>query len=172
MSRKEKPGANTWRNPLFVENAGAARIAASLTQGAELRRRVTTGFALGTFVIESPVPTTVSALALAGFDFLVLDMEHSSVDFTRLELLLSAAHAAGIATLVRPWGEDVGLIALDDVDRMATWAAGPGWNDDGPLALRNIRHRLVGNRKMAGAHLARRSVRRCRKTCSGKEDPT
>lgn len=110
MSRKEKPGANTWRNPLFVENAGAARIAASLTQGAELRRRVTTGFALGTFVIESPVPTTVSALALAGFDFLVLDMEHSSIDFTRLELLLTAAHAAGIATLVRPWGEDVGLI--------------------------------------------------------------
>lgn len=110
MSIKEKPGANTWRNPLFVENAGAARIAASLTQGVELRRRAATGFALGTFVIESPLPATVSSLALAGFDFLVLDMEHSPVDFTRLELLLTAAHAAGIATLVRPWGEDVGLI--------------------------------------------------------------
>ena len=106
MSMTNKPGTNTWRNPLFVENAAAARIGANLTLGDELRRRVATGFALGTFVIESPVPATVNALALAGFDFLVLDLEHSAADFTRLELLLAAAHGAGIATLVRPWGED------------------------------------------------------------------
>ena len=49
-------------------------------------------------------------MALAGFDFVVIDMEHSTVDFSRLEALIGAAHAAGLATLVRPWGEDVGLI--------------------------------------------------------------
>jgi 2-keto-3-deoxy-L-rhamnonate aldolase RhmA len=115
MSMNEKPGATTWRNPLFVDNASAARIARNLTMGSELRRRVAAGLALGTFVIESPAPATVSTLALAGFDFLVLDMEHSTIDFTRLELLLTAAHAAGIPALVRPWAEDVGLIgkALD-----------------------------------------------------------
>lgn len=115
MSMNEKPGGTTWRNPFVVENASAARIARNLTMGGELRRRTGTGFALGTFVIESPAPATVSALALAGFDFLVLDMEHSAIDFTRLELLLTAAHAAGIPALVRPWGEEVGLIgkALD-----------------------------------------------------------
>lgn len=106
----EKPEAGNWRNPLSVENAGAVRIASSLTLGRELRRKTAVGVALGSFVIESPVPATVSALALAGFDFVVLDMEHSTIDFSRLELLIAASQAAGLATLVRPWGEDTGLI--------------------------------------------------------------
>jgi len=110
MSMKEKPEAGNWRNPLSVDNAGAARIAGSLTLGRALRHKTATGVALGTFVIESPVPATISALALAGFDFVVLDMEHSTIDFTRLELLIAASQAAGLATLVRPWGEDTGLI--------------------------------------------------------------
>jgi len=110
MSMKEKPKAGYWRNPLSVDNAGAARIAGSLTLGRALRRKTATGVALGTFVIESPVPATLSALALAGFDFVVLDMEHSTIDFSRLELLIAAGQAAGLAMLVRPWGEDTGLI--------------------------------------------------------------
>lgn len=110
MSMKEKREAGHWRNPLSVENTGAGTIAGSLTLGRELRRKTAAGVALGTFVIESPVPATVAALALAGFDFVVLDMEHSTVDFARLELLIAASQAAGLATLVRPWGEDTGLI--------------------------------------------------------------
>lgn len=110
MSMEKKSDAGNWRNPLSVDNAGATRIAGSLTLGRALRRKTAAGVALGTFVIESPVPATVNALALAGFDFVVLDMEHSTIDFTRLELLIAASQAAGLATLVRPWGEDTGLI--------------------------------------------------------------
>jgi len=106
----EKSDTNNWRNPQFVDNNGGARLAGNLTLGAQLRARVKSGWALGTFVIESPVPNTLSALSLAGFDFVVLDMEHSAVDFSKLESLIVAAQAAGLATLVRPWGEDVGLI--------------------------------------------------------------
>jgi 2-keto-3-deoxy-L-rhamnonate aldolase RhmA len=111
----DKPGASQWRNPLAVENGGAEKIARALTLGAELRRKVSAGWALGTFVLESPVPATVGAMALAGFDYVIIDMEHSSVDFSTLEPLVTAAHAAGLASLVRPWGEDAGLIgkALD-----------------------------------------------------------
>ena len=71
--------------------------------------------ALGTFLIELPTPATVRVLALAGFDYLVLDMEHSTIDFGRLEPLVLAAQAAGLPVLVRTWGEDAGLIgkALD-----------------------------------------------------------
>ena len=71
--------------------------------------------ALGTFVIECPTPSTLNLLALAGFDFVVIDMEHSSVGVQGLETLITAAHATGLAALVRPWGEDNGLIgkALD-----------------------------------------------------------
>ncbi|HSD73818.1 MAG TPA: aldolase/citrate lyase family protein [Steroidobacteraceae bacterium] len=111
----DKLGASQWKNPLVVENAGAERISRALTLGRELRRKVSAGWALGTFVMEAPVPATLNAMSLAGFDFVVIDMEHSSVDFSTLEALTTAAHAAGLATLVRPWGEDVGLIgkALD-----------------------------------------------------------
>jgi 2-keto-3-deoxy-L-rhamnonate aldolase RhmA len=106
----DRPGASTWRNPLAVTNGGAEQIARSLTLGTELRGRVATGCALGTFVLESPVPDTLRTMALAGFHFVVIDMEHSTIDFSRLEALIGAGQAAGLATLVRPWGEDVGLI--------------------------------------------------------------
>lgn len=106
----DKPDAKKWRNPQFVDNAGAEKISRSLTRGTELRRKTAAGWALGTFVIESPVPATLNSLALAGFDFVVIDMEHSSVDFSRLEPLIAAGQAAGLATLVRPWGAEVGLI--------------------------------------------------------------
>jgi 2-keto-3-deoxy-L-rhamnonate aldolase RhmA len=102
--------ANRWRNPNFTGDAGAARVSENLTLGAKLRAKTQAGWALGTFVIEAPVPAALTALSLAGFDFVVLDMEHSPVDFSRLETLIVAAQAAGLATLVRPWGEDIGLI--------------------------------------------------------------
>lgn len=106
----DKPDARTWRNPLSVDNAGAERISGSLRLGEELRRKAAKGWALGSFVIECPVPATLNALALAGFDFVVIDMEHSSVDFARLETLIAAGQCAGLATLVRPWGDGAGLI--------------------------------------------------------------
>lgn len=101
---------NHWRNPGFVPGAGAHAVSRSLERGGELRRRVGGGLALGTFLIELPNPATLVTLALSGFDFAVLDMEHSSIDFTRLETLLAAAHGAGLPVLVRTWGEDVGLV--------------------------------------------------------------
>ncbi|MBI2969899.1 MAG: hypothetical protein HYY36_04080 [Gammaproteobacteria bacterium] len=107
---EKSDSAGTWRNPLFVENEGAGKLAAVQLLGRDLRRKAAAGWALGTFVIELPVPSTLTALALAGFDFVVLDMEHSCVDFSRLEGLITAGQSAGLAVLVRPWGEDVGLI--------------------------------------------------------------
>jgi 2-keto-3-deoxy-L-rhamnonate aldolase RhmA len=64
------------------------------------------GPVLGTFLIELPTPATVTALALAGFDFVVLDMEHSAIGFSTLHPLLCAAQAAGIPALVRPCAAD------------------------------------------------------------------
>jgi 2-keto-3-deoxy-L-rhamnonate aldolase RhmA len=109
MKPKADP-ARTWKNPLFVENEGAGRIGESLLLGEKLRRKTAAGLALGTFLIELPTPSTVSALSLAGFDFVVLDLEHSSVGFTRLETLITASHAVGLPALVRTWGEDPGII--------------------------------------------------------------
>jgi 2-keto-3-deoxy-L-rhamnonate aldolase RhmA len=109
MSNKKRAAKN-WKNPNFVANAGAETIGRSLLLGGKLRDTARRGPALGTFLIELPDPATLTVLSLAGFDFVVLDMEHSTIDFGRLEILINAGRAAGIAMLVRPWGEDTGLI--------------------------------------------------------------
>jgi len=99
-----------WKNPRYFHSAGAKKVADSLLLGEKLRRQAAEGLALGTFVIELPASATLTALSLAGFDFVVLDMEHSPIDFSTLEPLVVAAQAVGLATLVRIWGKDTGLI--------------------------------------------------------------
>src|SRR5579859_2961085 len=56
---------------------------------------------LGSFVLELPTRGAIEAYALAGFDFLVLDLEHSATDLGSLSGLIAAAQAADIACLVR-----------------------------------------------------------------------
>ena len=99
-----------WRNPHAVGASAAQHSAASLLMGEALRRKVASGCALGTFSIELSSAGSIAALALAGFDFIVLDMEHSATDFSTLQTLILAAHAAGIAALVRPCSESAGVI--------------------------------------------------------------
>ena len=109
MNEKSDPPGH-WKNPLFVENAGAEKLAHSLLLGETLRQKVSSGWALGTFILELPGEAVLSSMSLAGFDFVVLDMEHSAIDFSSLENLITAGHVCGLATLVRIWGEDTGLI--------------------------------------------------------------
>ena len=109
MKPKNDP-ARTWKNPSFVENDHSGRVSDALLRGEMLRRKASSGWALGTFLIELPTPSTLTSLSLAGFDFVVLDMEHSSIGFARLETLIAAGQACGLAMLVRTWGEDPGVI--------------------------------------------------------------
>jgi len=99
-----------WKNPEAVPVPLGALQSAALLRGSDLRRLVRSGRALGTFLIELPTPTTLTSLAMAGFEFVVLDMEHSTIGTTVLESLIVAGHAAGLATLVRPCSRDPGLI--------------------------------------------------------------
>jgi 4-hydroxy-2-oxoheptanedioate aldolase len=55
----------------------------------------------GSFVLELPTRAAIECYALAGFDFVVLDLEHSSVDLGLLSLLIATCDAVGIASLVR-----------------------------------------------------------------------
>jgi 2-keto-3-deoxy-L-rhamnonate aldolase RhmA len=107
----QPPGrSGSWVNPNHRASEAATRMAESLTRGEQLRAKMRQGLALGTFLIELPTRNTLSAIALGGFDFVVIDMEHSSIDFAQLEMLVGAGNAAGLVTLVRPWSTDAGLI--------------------------------------------------------------
>lgn len=66
-----------------------------------LRQRLRAGeFVLGTF-LEIPAPSLVEILALAGFDFVIIDREHGSIDLDAAENLIRAAQCVGIAPIVR-----------------------------------------------------------------------
>ena len=54
----------------------------------------------GTFV-SFPEPGLVEAIGYAGYDFVILDMEHGPIDFGQLPHLLAAADQAGLTSLVR-----------------------------------------------------------------------
>ncbi|MEP7365517.1 MAG: aldolase/citrate lyase family protein [Acidobacteriota bacterium] len=66
-----------------------------------LRQRLRAGeFVLGTF-LEIASPALVEILGLAGFDFLIIDREHGSIDIEACEGLIRAAQCAGIEPIVR-----------------------------------------------------------------------
>ena len=109
MNRSKKSG-RPWTNPSHVAGEAAERMSESLQRGDRLRRKVAAGWALGTFLIELPNSASLAAISLAGFDFVVLDLEHSGIGMTALENLITAGHAAGLTVLVRTVGEDPGLI--------------------------------------------------------------
>jgi 2-keto-3-deoxy-L-rhamnonate aldolase RhmA len=146
MSNKTD-SAKTWKNPHYVDNSGSRFVSRSLLLGSELREKVRSGWALGTFVIDLPDPAVLTAISLAGFDFAVLDMEHSSVGFSRLEVLLDAGRAAGIPMLVRPWGEDAGLIGkILDMGAHGIMAPHVGTPERALAVVEQARFAPLGNR--------------------------
>ncbi|HEY3366042.1 MAG TPA: aldolase/citrate lyase family protein [Symbiobacteriaceae bacterium] len=54
--------------------------------------------------IRFPGPLAIEQAALAGFDFVLIDGEHSSLTLAQVETMIYAAYAAGITPLVR-WPE-------------------------------------------------------------------
>lgn len=82
-------------------------------------------------IISSPV--VVEILALSGFDFLILDMEHGIYDQTALDACIRACEAAGCAPIVRvpginpsavQWALDMGAhgIVVPQVENAASAA--------------------------------------------------
>ena len=57
-----------------------------------------------------PSPALVEYAAELGFDAVLIDCEHGSADFERVEELARAARAGGMTSLVRPWSNEPGLV--------------------------------------------------------------
>jgi 2-keto-3-deoxy-L-rhamnonate aldolase RhmA len=69
---------------------------------------------LGTF-IKIPTSHTIEIVGLAGFDFVIIDMEHGTFDRSSLDIACLAARAAGIAAVVRvPEGNASTIMAALD----------------------------------------------------------
>lgn len=68
------------------------------------------GPALGTWV-KIPATESMELVALAGFDFAVIDLEHSPIDLESAYRLIGTALHTGVAPIVRVPGLDAGLVA-------------------------------------------------------------
>lgn len=68
-----------------------------------LKRRISGGgYAFGTWVMDSRHNAIVRQIAEAGFDFVYLEMEHSSLSWETIGDLCEMARAIGITPVVRP----------------------------------------------------------------------
>jgi 4-hydroxy-2-oxoheptanedioate aldolase len=67
----------------------------------KVKQKVQAGELVFGFVCRTLSPTVVELVGLSGFDFVWLDMEHTSASFETIEDLCRAADAAGIESLVR-----------------------------------------------------------------------
>jgi len=66
-----------------------------------LKQRLDAGeVVFGTFV-SLPEPGIVEIIGAAGYDFIVIDLEHTPIDFARMRDLLAASDGAGLTPLVR-----------------------------------------------------------------------
>lgn len=72
------------------------------------------GFVIGPFVKTSD-PAMVEIAGFAGFDFVILDMEHGPVGLQQMQNMIRAAHVAGVVAVIRTRDQQPELIsqALD-----------------------------------------------------------
>jgi 2-keto-3-deoxy-L-rhamnonate aldolase RhmA len=107
--------------------------------------------AVGTFVTLTD-PAVVELIALAGFQFVVVELEHAAISLETLQNHLRAAAAHGLGALVRVPSHDPKLI-LRILDAGADGVLVP--HVDSPEVARSIvaavRYPPVGHRGMGGA---------------------
>lgn len=67
----------------------------------KVKQKLQAGKTVFGFVCRTLSPTVVELIGLSGFDFVWIDMEHTSADFSTVETLCRAADASNIESLVR-----------------------------------------------------------------------
>jgi 4-hydroxy-2-oxoheptanedioate aldolase len=116
-----------------------------------LRERVAAGDELtGSFVLELPTRAAIECYALAGFDFVVLDLEHSAIDLGLLSMLIAACRGVALECLVR-----IEAGAVGSITRILDMAPGgimvPGVRSaaEAAVAVQAARYHPIGRRGLA-----------------------
>jgi 2-keto-3-deoxy-L-rhamnonate aldolase RhmA len=103
-----------------------------------LKRRLAAGERLVGALVRMPSEALVEMSAIAGMDYLVIDVEHGPSDLVALQHHLTAAAAHGLPVLVRV-GEDEPALVLRCLDLGATGVIVPHV-DDADAARRAVAH--------------------------------
>jgi 4-hydroxy-2-oxoheptanedioate aldolase len=75
-----------------------------------LKAKLAAGGSIAGIWQDIPAPQLTAALAIAGFDFVILDCEHGGWDFSALDAAITACEDGGAAPIVRAPGADAFFI--------------------------------------------------------------
>jgi 4-hydroxy-2-oxoheptanedioate aldolase len=101
---------------------------------------------LGTFVFL-PSPAIVEMIGLAGFDFAIIDMEHSPKDWSVIENMVRAAQLSGVSPLIRvAENNEKAILHALEVGAEGVMVPFIQTGDDAKRAARAARYAPVGNR--------------------------
>lgn len=109
----------------------------------QFRARLTDGSVIGPFC-KTKDPAFVEAAGLAGFDFVILDLEHGPVGVETIEHLVRAAECAGVVPIVRTKEDRLSSIG-EALDVGAAGIQAP------QIASREAAERIVSHAKFAPA---------------------
>lgn len=105
---------------------------------------------IGSFILELPARAAIECYALAGFDFLVLDLEHSSIDVGSLSALVAACHASELACLVRiETGATNSITRILDMGPTGVMAPGVRAASEAAAVVSAARYHPAGRRGLA-----------------------
>ncbi len=101
-------------------------------------------------MLELPARAAVECYALAGFDFVVLDLEHSALDLGSLSLLIAACDAVGIACVVRVEAVDSSSVTrILDMGPSGVMVPGVGSATEAAEVVGAARYHPAGRRGLA-----------------------
>lgn len=104
-----------------------------------------------------PSPITAEALSLVGYDWLLLDSEHSAVEVAQMQPLLQAAAAGDSSLAARPaWNDKVLIKKLLDIGAQTLLVPFVQSADEAGQAVRATRYPPDGIRGVAGSTRASR----------------
>ena len=75
-----------------------------------LKERLKAGETVAICNPDFPTPRLIEFIGTLGFDTVFIDCEHASTDFAAVEELARAARSCSMASVVRPWSNEPGLI--------------------------------------------------------------
>lgn len=102
--------------------------------------------ALGPFMIATD-PALIEAAGYAGYDFVLLDMEHGTTTFQTLPQLIRAANIAGVCPVVRvPRGSDIWIDQALDVGAGAVMVPQVDTAEEARRVVRAAKFSPVGER--------------------------
>lgn len=110
----------------------------------------------GTF-LKINAPVLVELTAMAGFDFVIIDVEHCCFTHEQIEMLIRTAELAGIGAVVRtPDAGETGILHALDSGASGVQVPSVRTVDEARAAVRHARHHPLGERGFARANRSAR----------------